>query len=43
MQEQMEQQKKDPMISYRQFVKTPLQKLKIKEINMSELIKIYKK
>ena len=33
----------DPMIRYRKLVKSPINKLKIKEINMSELRKIYKK
>ena len=35
--------KSDPMKMFSKYVKTPLQKLKIKEINMSELDVIFKK
>ena len=39
----MPAQQQDPMISYNKFIKTPNNKLNIKEINMSQLRLIYKK
>ena len=39
----MKNAEEDPMTNYKKFVKSPRIKLEIKEINMSELRKIYNK
>ena len=41
--EEMIEGKEDPMISFKKNVKSPINKLEIKEINMSDLRKIYTK
>ena len=39
----MKEASEDPMKSFKKYVKSPRNKLEIKEINMSDLRKIYKK